>query len=51
MLWYIIETHILRWYVSDLGTCLVDACVGDVGHLVERGPWYMINVRGMVEYR
>jgi hypothetical protein len=28
------------------GTCLVEACVGDVGHLVERCPWYMIHVRG-----
>jgi hypothetical protein len=41
-----IERHILLWYIGDLGTFLVEACVGDVGHLVERFPWYMIHVRG-----
>ena len=30
----------------QVGTCLVEACVGDGGHLVKRCPWYMIHVRG-----
>ena len=44
--WFMVETHILWWYVGDLGTCLVEACIGDVGHLVERFHWYTIYVRG-----
>jgi hypothetical protein len=27
------------------GTCLVDSCVGDVGHLVEMFHWCMIHAR------
>jgi hypothetical protein len=46
MISYMVETHTLGWYVGDLGTFLVEDCVGDVGHLVERCPCYMIYVRG-----
>jgi len=26
-----VHEHILRWYVDDLGTCLVEAYLGDGG--------------------
>jgi hypothetical protein len=35
-----------RVQVDVFCTCLVKACVGDVGNLVERSPWYIIHVRG-----
>jgi hypothetical protein len=46
MLYMVCTSTYLVWYVGDFGTCLVEACVGDGGHLVERFPWYMIHVRG-----